>query len=105
MTLIRNTSILAALLVVAAPAFAQSGYSSGDARIDRASEAARYGVGRIYRESGRRACGWACGRVAERVGHGVFDRSREWANRNGDRLQDVGRSARQRYEDYRRRRR
>lgn len=94
-----------AALAFAAPAVAKDRYSTGDVRIDRASESARYGVGRIYRESGRRACGFSCGRAAERVGRGVFDHSRDFANRNGERLQDVGRRARERYERARGRRR
>lgn len=102
MSILRSTSVIAALLF-AAPALAQGGYYSGDPRIDRWSEYGRQGVGRAYYYSGARVCGRTCGSAAQRGGYYIYDRSREWATTNGERLQHFGRSGRERYERRRRR--
>lgn len=93
------TAPAAAMLAIAAtlaatPAIAQQQGSSTS--IDRMSDKARATTGAIYRAAGTRACGTACGRAAERVGTEVFDRSKNAANRYGEKLQAVGRNARQR---------
>lgn len=72
--------------------------------IDRMSQAARGVVGGIYTAAGARACGADCGRAAGKVGVGVYDKSRDFSVRYGERLQEVGRKARDRIDSYRERR-
>jgi len=97
--IIRRTSvsILAVLIFGAAPASAQerrcpSGYTS----IERMSEAGRSMVGGVYRHVGNRACGRACGRIAELGGRALYDGARDVASCMGNRLQEIGRRGRRR---------
>lgn len=62
--------------------------SSGYRSIDAMSDAGRYGVGRVYRNAGDRACGPWCGRAAQRGGTWIYDRSRDGATYYGERLRN-----------------
>jgi len=94
-----------AAVAAAVPATAQDHYDgSRYDSVNRASDYGRRGVGQVYRYAGTRACGYGCGRAAQEGGYRIYDGSRNWAHRNGERLQDVGRRARERFDDRRRRR-
>lgn len=90
------TILLVGAAVIATPAMGQQ--QSTSPTIDRMSEKARAGIGVIYGAAGARACGAACGRVASKVGTEVYDRSRDVSTRYGEKLQDLGRRARERYD-------
>ena len=85
--------VAASVCLASSPASAGDGkYTSRYESVERASRYARQGVGYVYRYAGTRACGYGCGRVAERGGHYVYDRGREWSNRYERATRNIGRS-------------
>lgn len=84
-------AIAASLLTV--PAAAQDSNSS---RLEKADKAARTATSKIYGAAGRSVCGRSCGKVASKVGVGIYDGAQDLSRRGAAKMQEVGRKARER---------
>ena len=84
-------AIAACACLASSPAAAQGKDTSGYPSVYRISAYGRSIMGQVYGYAGSRVCRQGCGPAAQQGGYYIYDRSREFANRYGQRLQDVGR--------------